>query len=53
MPVIKMFVESAYDIFSQMKAVSNNTKKASPEKKILQREKEGDNHRRVTNREKD
>ena len=39
-----MFIESAYHIFfSQMKAASKNRKKASPEKKRLQREKERDN----------
>lgn len=50
---MKLFIESAYHIFSQMKAVFKNRKRASPEKKILQRKKEGGNHRGVTNREKD
>jgi len=38
--------------FPQMKALSKNRKKANPENKIAQREKKGDNHRRVINREK-
>lgn len=51
--VMKIFIESAYHIVSQMKAASKNRKKTSPERKILQREKERDNHRGVTNRERD
>ena len=53
MSVMGMFTESAYYIFfSQMKAISKNRKKASLENKIAQREKTGDNQRRVINREK-
>lgn len=51
--VMKIFIEFAYHIVSQMKAASKNRKKTSPERKILQREKERDNHRGVTNRERD
>ena len=37
--------------FPQMKAISKNRKKASPESKISRREKKRDNHRGVINRE--
>lgn len=47
-----MLIESAYHIFSHMKTASKNRKKPSPETKRLQREKEGDNHREVSSRER-
>lgn len=37
--VMKIFIESAYHIVSQMKAASKNRKKTNPERKILQRKK--------------
>ena len=53
MAVLNIFIESTYYILPRMKAVSKNRKKASPEKKIFQREKEENNHKRVTKRQKD